>query len=146
MRLPLPKWFSWFRLQDRIDPVTGDKLNPGEQASWWIQHRMRRWSFLGIITFITVVCWATRNVTVLTWWNLAASYGALVIEGVTAMALIQQTLRDAVVSRETRATSKRVEKMEQEHGAMLRDLYTHICGPQASGSDSRNESGNDLTE
>ena len=116
------------------DPLTGDRLTAGEHVSWAIQHRMRRWSFLGIITGATLVCWATRNPTVLTWWNLAASYGALVIEGITAMALINQTMRDAVVSRHTRATADRVAemaeqtaRMEREHGEQLAAIHAAVC-------------------
>ena len=109
------------------DPLTGDHLTAGEHVSWAIQHRMRRWSFLGIITGATLVCWATRNPTVLTWWNLAASYGALVIEGITAMALINQTMRDAVVSRSVRAMEEQNLRMEQEHGEMLAAIHATIC-------------------
>lgn len=105
MRLVRPRRSGRSRRDETpyTDPVTGDKLTRGEWVSWGVQRVMRRWAFLGAITLVTVICWATRNDGVLLWWNLCASYAALVIEGITAMALINQTLRDARVSRETRS-------------------------------------------
>lgn len=106
--------------------MTGDPLSSGEYISWKIQHVMRRWAFLGAITAITALCWLTNNMVVLTWWNLGASYLAIVIEGITAMALINQTLRDAVVSREVRrlteqqaASLSKMAQLEERHEIML---------------------------
>ena len=110
-------------MSTHTDPMTGDTLTTGEWISWKVQHVMRRWAFLGVIVLLTVACWL-MNDTVRTWWNYAASLAALLIEGITAMALINQTLRDAHVSRETRATSQRTERMERAHGDMLRTI-TH---------------------
>ena len=93
-----------------------------------VQRVLRRWVFLGAIVAITVVCWLTNNAVVLLWWNLGASLAALLIEGITAMALIAQTRRDAVVGRETRVTSRRTERMEREHGVMLREIHAVVCG------------------
>lgn len=113
-----------------IDPVTGDQLSAGERASWAVQRVMRRWLFLLGIVALTVVCWITNNAVVLLWWNLGASLAALLIEGVTAMALINQTLRDAQVSRETRAISRRMERLEVEHGRALAALLERSGVPE----------------
>lgn len=98
-------------MKQRQDPITGDSLTTGEWISWKIQHLMRRWAFLGLITLLTIVCWATNSAAVLTWWKLGASYLALVIESIVGMAMFNQCIRDAVVSRQTRANSQRIEKM-----------------------------------
>ncbi len=99
------------------DPVTGDTLTLGEHISWMIQSIIRRWLFLGIITALTVYVWIVADPI---WqhpltdqWNLWASWLAIAIEGVTAMALINQTRRDAVVIREVRAVSREVRANSQ---------------------------------
>lgn len=108
------------------DPLTGDHLSAGEHVSWTIQHAMRRWSFLGAITLLTLLCWATRNPDVLAWWNYAASFMALVIESIVGMAMFNQTIRDALVTRA-------VLRMEKEHGEKLNHLQhqmeQHITTP-----------------
>lgn len=98
--------------------MTGDTLTPGEHVSWLIQSAMRRWLFLGIITLVTILAWCTNNTTVLTWWNLGASYMALVIESIVGMAMFRQCIRDAVVSRETRAISKHIKTIQQQQAQM----------------------------
>ena len=108
---------------EATDPVTGDHLSAGEHVSWQIQRVMRRWSFIGAILLITVVCWATRNDAILLWWNLAASLMALVIESIVGMAFFKQALRDAVVIRKSERLEERIERMEREHGATLHALH-----------------------
>ena len=100
-------------MKQRKDPVTGDTLTLGEYISWIVQGIIRRWTFLIVISIITAIIWATDNSTALTWWNLGASYLALVIESVVGIALFAQTKRDAVVMRETRAISQHVEKIAE---------------------------------
>lgn len=97
-----------------IDPITGDELSSGEYVSWLIQSIIRRWLFLGIITAATIAVWATGNPVALQWWNLAASYLALVIESIVGIAMFSQTRRDAVVIREIRALSKALLKDVEE--------------------------------
>lgn len=80
-------------------------LTLGEKVSWFVQGIIRRWVFLLTILFITLVCWATNNQTVLTWWNLSASLMALVIESIVGLAMFGQTKRDALVLRHTAATT-----------------------------------------
>lgn len=94
------------------DPITGDELTTGEWVSWKIQGVIRRWTFLVAITCVTVVVWSTNNPQALTWWNLCASYLAILIESIVGLAMFSQTRRDAVVLREIRASNKRIETLE----------------------------------
>ena len=96
------------------DPATGDSLTTGEYISWLIQGVIRRWTFLIAISIITVLVWTTDNATALTWWNLCASYLALVIESIVGLAMFGQTRRDAVVLREIRAIGQRVERLAEK--------------------------------
>ena len=98
----------------RRDPTTGDVLTTGEYISWIVQGVIRRWSFLIVISVVTVLVWTTNNATALTWWNLGASYLALVIESIVGLAMFGQTRRDAVVLREIRAISQRVERLAEK--------------------------------
>lgn len=100
--------------QQRCDPVTGDVLTGGEYISWRIQGVIRRWTFLCIITALTILVWVTNNPSALLWWNLCASYLALVIESVVGIAMFSQTRRDALVLREVRATAARVEEIAKK--------------------------------
>lgn len=125
------------------DPVTGDPLTLGEHLSWLMQGIIRRWAFLGLITAATVVVWAVGDATGLLWWNLSASYLALLIEGTVGIAMFSQTRRDAVILRhlrdvidalqaaeEQRSAADRsrdqliaaVQQMEADHGRLLADL------------------------
>ena len=103
------------------DPMTGDMLTTGEYISWLIQGLIRRWTFLIILTMVTILVWSTDNTTALTWWNLCASYLAIVIESIVGLSMMQQTKRDAVVMREVRAISQRVEQLAQ---VLLKDVTT----------------------
>jgi hypothetical protein len=126
------------------DPVTGDPLTLGEHLSWLMQGIIRRWAFLGLITVATIVVWSVNDATGLLWWNLGASYLALLIEGTVGIAMFSQTRRDAVIIRHLRdvvdaldgaghqrnaADARRdeliasVRQMEQEQGRMLRELH-----------------------
>lgn len=101
------------------DPVTGDQLTRGEWISWKIQGIIRNWTFLLLITLTTIIVWSLDNPTGLTWWNLCASYMALVIESVVGIAMFSQTRRDALVIREIRKISQRIEKIESR---VLKDV------------------------
>lgn len=105
--------------REHRDPVTGDILTQGEYISWIIQGIIRRWTFLGLITVVTILAWITRNETVLLWWNLGASYLALVIESIVGLGMYSQTRRDAVVMREVRAMSQHIERVAE---ALLKDV------------------------
>jgi hypothetical protein len=75
--------------------------------------------FLGIITIVTILAWTTNNSTVLTWWNLGASYLAIVIESVVGLAMFGQVKRDAICLREVRTISQHVEKLAE---VLLKDV------------------------
>ena len=101
-------------LRTHMDPVTGDALSNGEAVSWLVQGIIRRWLFLGVLTLLTAYVWIVADPI---WhhpltdvWNLWASYLAIFIEGVTAMALINQTRRDATVIREIRRLVRQTEE------------------------------------
>ncbi len=95
------------------DPITGDELTKGEYISWQVQGLIRRWYFLIAISIITVIVWSTNNQVALLWWNLGASYLAILIESVVGLAMFGQTRRDAVALREVRNLSKQIEKQEE---------------------------------
>jgi hypothetical protein len=99
--------------------VTGDALTTGEWVSWQVQGIIRRWTFLGMVTLVTALVWATRNETALQWWNLVASYVAILIESIVGLAMIGQTRRDALVIREIRALSR---QMSQVLAALAQDV------------------------
>lgn len=72
-----------------------------------------------MVTVITILVWVTNCGAALVWWNLGASYLALVIESVVGIAMFAQTKRDAVVMREVRAMSQHVETIAE---ALLKDV------------------------
>ncbi len=83
------------------DPVTGDPLSLGEYISWIVQGIIRRWFFLLLITIATAIAWGVGSMQpqVLVWWNLAASYAAILIESIVGMFMFGQMKRDAVILR-----------------------------------------------
>lgn len=101
-----------------VDPVTGDTLRLSERFSRAVQAIIRRWSFIGAVTLITLAWWtwpALFHDRDLAGWNRAASYLAILIESVVGIGVFGQTLRDAVVIRT-------ILRMEREHGDLLRRL------------------------
>ena len=96
------------------DPVTGDILDRSDWVSWKVQGVIRRWSFLGVISIATFTAWLTDNVHVILWWNLCASYMALVIESIIGLAQFSQTKRDAVIMREIRGIAKEIHSLMEE--------------------------------
>jgi hypothetical protein len=117
-------------MSEHHDPVTGDELTGGEYISWRIQGVIRNWAFLGFITVITALLWATDNSVALQWWNLGASYLALVIESIVGIAMFSQTRRDAVALREVRAISQRVEKIAELLLKDVEDLEKDLEEPE----------------
>jgi len=102
------------------DPVTDDELSRGEYISWMVQSIIRRWTFLGVVTLLTLLAWSTvfwlsQSGAVLTWWNLCASYLAIVIESIVGLAMFGQTRRDAVILR-------RIARMDNVNAAQLDKL------------------------
>ncbi len=97
------------------DPVTGDELSAGEHVSWMIQSVIRRWSFLITFSLLTLLAWALSlflpgGGAILVWWNLIASYMAIVIESIVGLAMFNQTRRDAVIIREVRTLARQHEQ------------------------------------
>ena len=119
------------RRASHVDPVTGDELTGGEYLSWLVQGIIRRWTFLLVITLITIAVWSTNNSMALIWWNLGASYLALVIESVVGIAMFSQTRRDAVVLRETRKLSQGIEKVEQQEIEILQHIEKQMSRLEA---------------
>lgn len=101
------------------DPQTGDSLTRGEYVSWLVQGIIRRWTFLIIITGVTIVIWSTRNTIALTWWNLGASYLALVIESIVGIAMFSQTKRDAVIIRKIEKQEELILRIVDHHGIVI---------------------------
>lgn len=105
------------------DPRTGDTLSAGERWSWRTQLVMRRWPFLLIVNVAVTIVWTVVDPI---WYHTPAdivnyllSLLAIDIEGLTAMALINQTVRDAIVNRAVRRMEEQNVRMEREHGEML---------------------------
>jgi hypothetical protein len=111
-----------YPMSTRKDPITGDQLTLGEYASWIVQGIIRRWSILILLTILTAVVWSSRNPTALSWWNLGASYYAILIETVVGIAMFGQTRRDAVVLREIRAIGQRIEQIEQREAQDIESI------------------------
>ena len=94
------------------DPVTNDLLSPSEWISWQLQANIiRRWWFLIGFTVITLACVLTFSTTVITWWNVLASYLAIFVEAIVGRYMAGQTRRDAAVIREIR----KIEVEDHEH-------------------------------
>jgi hypothetical protein len=100
-------------------PITGEKIGLGEHLSWSAQNAIRRWEFVGIVTLATVVCWGIGTTGVLSWWNYAASYSAVLIELIVGIAMYQQTKADAQVIRKILA-------METHQFAELKELIERV--------------------
>ena len=104
------------------DPVTGDLLSLGEHVSWIVQGIIRRWLFLILVTIITLVAWiiGTSVGEVLVWWNLAASFLAIVIESIVGIAMYSQTKRDAVLLRKLNRLMEHTSEVADKEEAELR--------------------------
>jgi hypothetical protein len=100
-------------------PITGENISLGEHLSWTAQNAIRRWEFVGAVTFATAVCWVIGTATVLQWWNFSASYMAVLIELIVGIAMYQQTKADAKVIRKILA-------METHQFAELKELIERV--------------------
>jgi hypothetical protein len=115
-------------------PITGENIGLGEHLSWIAQNAIRRWEFVGVVTLATVVCWGIQTETVLTWWNYAASYSAVLIELVVGIAMYQQTRSDAQVIRKILA-------METHQFSELKELIERVEGDLETYHDTGDEAG-----
>lgn len=109
------------------DPVTGDRLTTGEYVSWMVQGIIRRWTFLIIVTLLTVVVWVLGTTGAREWWNYAASYLAIFIESVVGIAMFNQTKRDAVIIREIRTLAERIEDIAEVVLEDVEDIEDHLA-------------------
>ena len=106
VRLPKPKY---------VHPDTGDVLTFSEHISWYIQDAIRNWWF--------VIGWSVLTIVWLRWpalfhddkaytnWLIFASWLAVTVELIVAIALVGQTKRDAQIIRHI----LKLEKQELEH-------------------------------
>jgi hypothetical protein len=104
------------------DPVTGDPLSLGEEASWLLQGFIRRWTVFAVVSGFTAFAWIHGRIWDQGWtdiWNLFASYWALALETIVGIALFSQTRRDAVHLRQAHFIIERVEQMEQRQQLIL---------------------------
>lgn len=108
-------------------PVSGEPIKLGEHISWKIQFAIRRWSFIGSITLITLacVCLGIFDLTVMTWWNVWASWMALFIESVVGMAMFNMARNDGRVLREVHALLAQVEFLINELQVVARKDAGH---------------------
>jgi len=102
-------------------PVSGEPIGLGEHVSWKIQFAIRRWLFIGIITAITLTCWAVGShyTSVLLWWNLVASWLAIAIESVVGMAMFNMAQNDGKVIR-------KILTMEQDELTALKTILQEV--------------------
>lgn len=112
------------------DPVTGDELTLAEEASWKMQGIIRRWTFVVVVTLVTAAVWTYVGVSAgwslrsgaladLTWWNLGASYLAILIESTVGIAMFSQTRRDAVKIR-------KIEAIAESQTALMSLICAHL--------------------
>jgi len=110
-------------------PVTGEPIGLGESLSWKVQNLIRNWTFMFVITGITITWWSFPYLfhdPNRIWWNYLASYMAIFIETVVGIAMFQQTKSDAKVIREALAIIRIVLKMEKDQFSEVKDLMEYI--------------------
>lgn len=101
-------------MQTRNDPVTGDKVSFSEFATIKAQGVIRRWTIFIIFTIGTGICWAIDLPNVLLWWNLSASFFAVIVELMVGMAQFSQTRRDAAIIRNLHAIMREIHALVVE--------------------------------
>ena len=101
-------------MQNRNDPVTGDKVSFSEFATIKAQGVIRRWTVFIVFTIGTGICWAIDAPNVLLWWNLSASFFAVIVELMVGMAQFSQTRRDAAIIRSLHAIMREIHALVVE--------------------------------
>jgi hypothetical protein len=110
------------RQQRFHDPVTGDPLSLGEEASWLLQGFIRRWTVFALVSAFTAFAWIHGRIWDQGWtdiWNLFASYWALALETIVGIAMFSQTRRDAVKIRKIEAISDRQTEFMDRQDALM---------------------------
>lgn len=109
-----------------VDTPTEASLSRGERVSWWLQGLIRRWIWLIIVTVGTAGIFVYTAVEVgaslgagtaslLTWWNLGASWAALMVEGTVGIAMFSMAKRTARVLRQVRDAVDRLDHIIEHH-------------------------------
>lgn len=101
-------------MQTHNDPVTGDKVSFSEFATIKAQGVIRRWTVFIVFTIGTAICWAIDAPNVLLWWNLSASFFAVIVELMVGMAQFSQTRRDAAIIRSLHAIMREIHALVVE--------------------------------
>jgi hypothetical protein len=98
-----------------VHPDTGDVLTASEMISWKVQDSIRNWWFVIGWTIGTAVWlkwpWMFHDDKSYTKWLIFASWLAVTVELIVAIALVGQTKRDAQIIRHI----LKLEKQELEH-------------------------------
>lgn len=108
------------------DAPTDEVLTFGERVSWRIQGLIRRWTMLIVITVGTVAIFTYAAVEVgaslhsgaealLTWWNLWASWMALMIEGTVGIAMFSMAKRTALKLKQVLEILRRLDHVIEHH-------------------------------
>jgi hypothetical protein len=101
------------------DPITGDELSWLEYYTRQLQVVVRTPWFIIVFNVITLIAFLLNSGDK---WNYFASWLAIIIEWLVGTYMFGQTARDAIVSRQTRANSQRIELIEQQNAAVLVEL------------------------
>lgn len=109
-----------------VHPDTGDVLTTSEMISWKVQDSIRNWWFVLGWTVLTAIWlkwpWLFFDDKVYTKWLMFASWLAVTVELIVAIALVGQTKRDAQIIRHI----LKLEKRELEH---IEDLLENKDNP-----------------
>lgn len=106
-----------------IHPATGDVLTLSEHLSWYVQDAIRNWWFVFGWTGLTIVWliipkWFHDDKSY-TKWMIFASWLAVTVELIVAIALVGQTKRDAQIIR-------RVLKIENQQLEDLQEMMADV--------------------
>lgn len=104
------------------DPVTGDPLSTSEHITRIVQDNViRTWWFLGFFTLTTILA-IVQTVFIeksfhpspMDWWNVWASWTAVIVEGLIGRYMTGMTRRDSTVLRATNQLLVDVETLLKE--------------------------------
>lgn len=117
--------------KDHRDPLTGDPIGRSERLSLFAQWVMRRWSFVLIYTGVTIVWWLKPiwfgDTSSYTHWQLAASYGALVIESLVGIGMFGWARRDSIYIRKIHALETAAQQRAQAEADLLYTISQHTA-------------------
>jgi hypothetical protein len=109
------------KLLPTTHPVTGDPMNRNEAVWWQLMSLIRGSWFLPVFSALTVYDWFLgRFDPEHLWWNLAASYLAIVVESIVGRAMTWLALRDSMRSVRNH---QEVKEMHAELVAMHQEMH-----------------------